>query len=95
MQEVLESVDRLMNRMEEKNYSRLLGLLATCVHQLDLPDDRYGTAPLKESVDEQIISDEEKAIMIFFLENKNTRPPILASLYSRTIAYHFRINYSF
>lgn len=92
--EVLEKVDRFMNAMDEKDYSRLLGLLSMMVHKLHgIKDESYGVAVLKEATDDDPITDQEKAIIKIFLDNKNLRPGILASLYSRVIMSNFKVNY--
>lgn len=93
--DVLESVDKFMNAMDDKDYSRLLGLLAMMIHKLNgIADERYGIAVLKEAIDDDPVTDEEKAIIKVFLDNKSLRPGILASLYSRVIASNFKVNYS-
>lgn len=92
--DVLESVDKFMNAMDETNYSRLLGLLSMMIHKLNgIADERYGVTVLKEAIDDDPVTDEEKAIIKVFLDNKNLRPGILASLYSRTIMSNFKVNY--
>lgn len=88
--EVLENVDKKMNAMEASNYSRLLGLLAMIVHKFSQVDDENNYDVL---IDQHNITDEEKAIMRVFVNNKSLRPGILASLYSRTIMSNFKINY--
>lgn len=94
MMEILESFDKLLNRLDDKNYSRLLGLLAMMIHKLNVTDPRYGTAVLIESIDDQPVTDEEKAIMRYFLENPNIRPGVLATVYSRVIVKNFKVHYS-
>lgn len=89
--EVLESVDKFMNAIDDKDYSRLLGLLAMIVHKFSQVDDENNYDVL---IDQHNITDEEKAIMRVFVNNKNLRPGILASLYSRVIASNFKVNYS-
>lgn len=92
--EILESVDRFMNTMDDKDYSRLLGLLSMMIHKLSsITDEQYGVAVLREATDDDPITDQEKAIIKIFLDNKNLRPGILASLYSRVIMSNFKVNY--
>lgn len=89
--DVLEGVDKFMNAMDEKNYSRLLGLLSMMVHKFSLVDDenKYDV-----QIDQHNVSDEEKAIMRFFADNPSIRPGVLASLYSRVISSNFKVHYS-
>lgn len=98
MMEALESVDRLMNRIDDnKNYSRLLSHLAKITHEISIADNPfaiYVIASLTAYISDCSVSDEEKAIMKCFLENPNTRPGILASCYSRVISANFKIHYS-
>lgn len=94
MMEILESFDKLMNALDEKYYARLLGLLSMLVYKLNVSDERYGVAVLIESIDDQPVTDEEKAIMKYFLQNPNIRPGVLASCYSRVIVANFKVHYS-
>ena len=89
--DVLEGVDKFMNAMDEKDYSRLLGLLSMMIHKFSQVNDenKYDV-----QIDQHNVSDEEKAIMRVFVDNKNLRPGILATLYSRVISTNFKVNYS-
>lgn len=91
MMEVLESVDGLMNALDEKYYSRLLGNLAWIIYTLDTDGD---VAKLTVLNSDAPYSEEEKAIIQYFIDNPNIRPGVLASCYSRVISSNFKINYS-
>jgi hypothetical protein len=91
MMEILESFDKLMNRLDEKNYSRLLGNLAWIIYSLDTDGD---VAKLTVLNSDAPYSEEEKAIIQYFIENPNIRPGVLASCYSRVIVANFKVHYS-
>lgn len=80
MMEVLESVDKLMEQLPKKYYSRLLANLALIIH--------------KTSIENTEVTEQEQAIMQYFLANKNIRPGVLASCYSRVISSCFKVHYS-
>lgn len=91
MLEVLENIDKLMNAMDEKHYSRLLSDLASIIYNLDREDP--AKLSLESYLEETDYPDEEKAIIKYFILNPNIRPGVLASVYSRVITHHFKINY--
>lgn len=91
MIQIYESTDKLMNRLDDKYYSRLLATLSMLVYELS-NEETAELAVLR--AEKENTTEEEKAIIAYFVENPNNRPGILASCYSRVITHHFRINYS-
>ena len=92
--ELLELVDRDMNAMDPNNYSRLLANLATIIyHRIDNKNDCPNGMWIRK-IDRSDFSEEEKSILQTFLQHENTRPVILASVYSRVIKSSFKIHYS-
>jgi len=94
MMEVLESVDKLMNAMDDKYYSRLLANLALIVHKTSIDESSYAVNVLSEGIGNTEVTEQEQAIMQYFLKNKNIRPGVLASIYSRVIVANFKVHYS-
>jgi hypothetical protein len=94
MMEVLESVDKLMNAMDEKYYARLLANLALIVHKTSIDELPYAVNVLAEGIENTEVTEQEQAIMQYFLKNKNIRPGVLASCYSRVISSQFKVHYS-
>lgn len=91
MMELLEAVDQLMNRVDKKNYSRLLGNLAWIIYTLDTEGDAAKLTVLNSDAP---YSEEETRIIQYFIDNPNIRSAVLASVYARTIMANFRVNYS-
>lgn len=94
MMQVLENVDRLMNQLPEKYYSRLLANLALIIHKTSIDESPYALTILRDGIENAEVTEQEQAIMQYFLANKNIRPGVLASCYSRVISSCFKINYS-
>lgn len=97
MLEVLENVDSLMSRIDGKNYSRLLANLSSIIYLQSLQENPYAIwaiAELKAQINNDALSEEEKAILMFFAENPKIRPAVLAAVYSRVIRVNFKIHYS-
>lgn len=93
MMQVLESVDKLMNQLPEKSYSRLLSDLASIIYNLDTTE-YPAKLSLESYLEETDYPEEEKAIIRYFIDNPNIRPGVLASCYSRMIQANFKVHYS-
>lgn len=93
MMEVLESFDKLINALDSKYYSRLLSNLASIIYNLDTTE-YPAKLSLESYLEETDYSDEEKAIIRYFIANPNIRPGVLATVYSRVIVKNFKVHYS-
>jgi len=90
MMEVLESIDKLMNALDEKYYPRLLSNLFRIIFKLKTENADPNDLTVLDRLDDY--PEEEKAIIKYFIDNPAIRPGVLASSYSRVIQSQFKIN---
>lgn len=90
--EILENIDKLMNKLDSKYYSRLLGNLAWIIHAFDVEGEGAKLMVLN-NLDGTDYPEEETAIIQRFIDHPNIRPVVLASVYSRVIMTNFRVNH--